>query len=408
MLNRLHRAGFQAFLVGGAVRDLLLGHEPKDFDVATDAHPDDVRDLFRNCRLIGRRFRLAHVHFGRDIIEVATFRGDGEVGVETDAAGRILRDNIYGSIGQDVWRRDFTANALYYNIADFSIWDYTGGMKDVAAGVLRMIGDAEERYREDPVRMLRAVRFSSKLGFDMHPDTAAPLTVLAPALGDVPPARLFEEAIKLFMSGSAQRAFDLLGRYGLLQHLFPATVAVMEMEGAASFRQLLTQALENTDERFAVGKSITPVFMYAVMLWGPVTQRVAAIRNERHGDVFWLHRATDEILSEQQEHVAIPRRLGAPIREIICLQARFSRRSGKRALGLLDHPRFRAAYDLMLLRVAAGEEDPDLAQFWTELQTMSPDEQAEAVNISPQGGSRRRRRGPRRRRPRGDQVPDAG
>jgi len=407
VLTRLQRAGYQAFLVGGAVRDLLLGHEPKDFDVATDARPEDVRELFRNCRLIGRRFRLAHVHFGREIIEVATFRGNSREGVETDAGGRILRDNIYGDIEQDVWRRDFTANALYYNIEDFSIWDYTGGLNDIEAGILRMIGDAEARYREDPVRMLRAIRFSAKLGFELHADTVGPLGELASIIADVPPARLFEEALKLFMSGTAQPAFDMLGRHKLLQHLFPATVSCMQLTGASSFRQLLTQALENTDERYASGKTITPVFMFAVFLWGPITQRVAAIRNGRHGDVFWLHRATDEILLEQQDYVAIPRRLGAPMREVICLQARFAKRVGKRALSLLDHPRFRAAYDLLLLRVAAGEEDPELADFWTELQTMSPEERAKAVKLDQKPDSRRRR-GPRRRRSRSNQVPDAG
>ena len=409
VLNRLHRAGYQAFLVGGAVRDLLVGHEPKDFDVATDARPEDIRELFRNCRLIGRRFRLAHVHFGREIIEVATFRGDSTDGIETDAAGRILRDNIYGAIEHDVWRRDFTANALYYNIADFSIWDYTGGIKDIESGVLRMIGDAEARYREDPVRMLRAVRFSAKLGFNLHADTKRPLTELAPTIADVPPARLFDEILKLFLTGHAQSSFDLLSRHELLQYLFPATVDCAQLSGAASFRQLLNLALENTDARCAVNKPVTPVFLFAVFLWGPITQRVAAIRNNNHGAVFWLHRATDEILGEQQAHVSIPRRLGAPMREIVCLQTRFAKRSGKRALALLEHPRFRAAYDLMLLRVKAGEEDPELATFWTDIQTMSPEQQAIAVNVSPGAGPRRRRRrGPRQRRPGPDQVPDAG
>ncbi len=408
MLNRLNRAGYQSFLVGGAVRDLLLGQEPKDFDVATDARPEDVRELFRNCRLIGRRFRLAHVRFGREIIEVATFRDDCVDGVETDDAGRILRDNIYGTIDQDVWRRDFTANALYYNIEDFSIWDYTGGMQDIQDGVLRMIGDAEARYREDPVRMLRAIRFSVKLGFDIHSDTESPLAELAPTIADVPPARLFEEVMKLFMSGMAHSSFEMLDRHHLLHYLFPATVDCMRMDGASSFRQLLTHALQNTDERYHAGKPITPVFLFAVFLWGPVTQRVAAIRNNRHGDVFWLHQATDEILAEQQDSVAIPRRLGMPVREIVCLQARFLKRTGRRALGLLEHPRFRAAYDLLLLRIQAGEEDPEVGEFWTALQTMSPEEQAAAVNVGGGGksGSRKRRRRPRRRR--GGQATDAG
>lgn len=406
VLNRLHDAGYQAFLVGGAVRDLLVGQEPKDFDVATDARPDDVRELFRNCRLIGRRFRLAHVHFGREIIEVATFRDDNTDGVETDAGGRILRDNIYGEIEQDVWRRDFTANALYYNIADFSIWDYTGGLNDIGDGVLRLIGDAEARYREDPVRMLRAIRFSAKLSFEIHPDTEKPLAELAPIIAQVPPARLFDEILKLFLTGYAQRCFDSLDRHQLLQYLFPATVDCMQLSGASSFRQLLTHALQNTDNRCAAGKPVTPVFLFAVLLWGPITQRVAAIRNDRHSDLFWLHRATDEIVLEQQSHVSIPRRLSAPMRDIICMQVRLTRRRGRRALALLEHPRFRAAYDLMLLRVEAGEENPELAEFWTSLQEMNADEQAKAVHLQEPGRGPRRR--PRRRRRGPRNSPDGG
>ncbi len=388
VLNRLHRAGYQSFLVGGAVRDLLLGREPKDFDIATDAAPEQVAELFRNSRLIGRRFRLAHVHFGREIIEVATFRGSGD-DVETDDAGRILRDNIYGSIEEDVWRRDFTVNSLYYNIGDFSIWDYTGGFDDVEHGLLRLIGDPEARYREDPVRMLRVVRFASSLGFRIEDRSEQPLAELAPIINDVPPARLFEEALKLFLKGAAQPAFEQLGRHGLLRHLFPETVACMEMPNADSFRHLLDAALSNTDKRVAEGKPVTPVFLFAVLLWGPVTQRVAAIANERHGAVFWLHRATDEIVERQQHSIAIPRRLAAPMREIICLQPRFAHRGPARVRRLLDHPRFRAAYDLLMLRIAAGEEDPELGEFWTKAQ------QGEQRVRQPRA-PRRRRRGPRR------------
>ncbi|MGB5591837.1 MAG: polynucleotide adenylyltransferase PcnB, partial [Gammaproteobacteria bacterium] len=228
VLYRLKDAGYKAFLVGGGVRDLLLGREPKDFDIVTDALPDQVRSLFRNSRLIGRRFRLAHVHFGREIIEVATFRAAQDADVEdldrqTDSGGRILRDNVYGDIDEDVWRRDFTCNALYYNIADFSIWDYAGGVQDIEAGTMRLLGEPEARYREDPVRMLRAVRFAAKLGFRIDPASEAPLLELGELLAEVPAARLFDESIKLFLSGHAVQSYELLRRYNLFQHLFPAT-----------------------------------------------------------------------------------------------------------------------------------------------------------------------------------------
>lgn len=396
VLNRLHQNGYQAFLVGGAVRDILLGREPKDFDVATDASPEQIGELFRNSRLIGRRFRLAHVHFGREIIEVATFRG-GADDVETDGGGRILRDNIYGAIHEDVWRRDFTVNSLYYNIEDFSIWDYTGGFDDVQNRLLRLIGDPEARYREDPVRMLRAARFAASLDFTIETETEAPIAELASIINDVPPARLFEEVLKLFLKGSALSSFEHLRRYGLLQYLFPETVACMELPNAGSFRDLLRAALANTDQRVEEGKPVTPVFLLAVLLWGPITQRVAAIANERHGPVFWLHRATDEVVEGQQQYIAIPRRLAAPMREIVCLQPRFANKGPARVRRLLGHPRFRAAYDLLMLRIAVGEEDPALGDFWTEAQN----EPVEAENPEePRPRRRRRRRGPHRRRPR--------
>jgi poly(A) polymerase len=287
VLYRLREAGYQAFLVGGGVRDLLLGREPKDFDIATDAHPDDVRRLFRNCRLIGRRFRLAHVYFGRDIVEVATFRAadgndepdqdDDQSLLLKDEAGRILRDNRYGTIDDDVWRRDFTANALYYNIADFSIWDYAGGVDDIRAGVLRLIGEPEGRYREDPVRLLRAVRFAAKLGFRIEPATEAPLRTLAPLLEAVPPARLFEEILKLFLGGYAVPSYELLRRHGLFSYLFPAVGALLDSEAGGPYRALLLEALANTDERVAADEPVTAVFLFSVLLWGPVRQRAARL-----------------------------------------------------------------------------------------------------------------------------------
>ncbi|MEO1574798.1 MAG: polynucleotide adenylyltransferase PcnB, partial [Pseudomonadota bacterium] len=291
VLYRLHNSGYQAFLVGGGVRDLLLGHHPKDFDVATDASPEDVRQLFRNCRLIGRRFRLAHVHFGREVIEVATFRAAHEAAPETtdakhiDDRGRILRDNVYGSIDEDVWRRDFTANALYYNIADYSIWDYTGGVEDVRNRVMRLIGDPETRYREDPVRMLRAIRFAGKLDFSIEPETEAPIRKLAGLLGDVPPARLFDETIKLFLAGHARRTFELLREHGLFGELFPACAKRLDQDDTGVLAAMLDEAMRNTDTRVREDRPVTVMFLLAVFLWGPIAyataQRVAGGQRRR-------------------------------------------------------------------------------------------------------------------------------
>ncbi len=398
MLYRLKDEGYQAFLVGGGVRDLLLGREPKDFDIVTDARPEDVRKVFRNSRLIGRRFRLAHVHFGRDYIEVATFRAAHDEVPEDDAerqvadGGRILRDNIYGSIDQDVWRRDFTINALYYNIADYSVWDYTDGMQDVAAGRLRMIGDAEARYREDPVRMLRAVRFAAKLGFRIDPETEAPLFQLGELLHDVSPARLFEETLKLFLAGHAAQSFELLNHYGLLQPMLPLTNAALTAESNASYRILVGQGLENTDLRVANGQPVTPFFLFALFLWGPVQERARELEEAGESPIQALHLASHEIARDQQGYISVPRRFITPMREMFVMQARLKFTRGKRPLRLVEHPRFRAAYDFLLLRIAAGEADAELGEWWTEFQTLSPEERQKAVGAGGGGGGRRRGR----------------
>lgn len=407
VLYRLREAGYQAFLVGGAVRDLLLGVEPKDFDVATNAHPDQVKQLFRNCRLIGRRFHLAHVRFGYEIIEVATFRAahtaiDEDNSVDEgglrvlDERGRILRDNLYGTIEEDVWRRDFTANALYYNINDFSVWDYVGGVDDARARVLRLIGDPETRYREDPVRILRAIRFAAKLGFTIHPDTKAPIPKLAWMLDGVPPARLFDEANKLFLAGNAHASFELLHEMGITEHLFPELAKALSEapEGAAA--KLLRLGLQGTDERVREGKSVTPAFLFAVLLW-PAIQRVTAQKATEGAPQFHeLAEAAEAVIARQQSRVAIPRRFTLPLREIVALQPRFERREGRRALRLLEHPRFRAAYDFLLLRVAAGDADPELGQWWTDIQAAPPEQRIAQVETP--GKSGRSARKPRRRR----------
>lgn len=409
VLYRLKEAGYQAFIVGGAVRDLLLGITPKDFDVATNAHPDQVKQLFRNCRLIGRRFHLAHVRFGYEIIEVATFRAahtaiDEDNSVDEaghrvlDERGRIVRDNLYGTIEEDVWRRDFTANALYYNINDFSVWDYVGGFADARDRVLRLIGDPETRYREDPVRMLRAVRFAAKLGFSIHPDTLAPIPKLAWMLDGVPPARLFDEVIKLFLSGFAVSAFDKLNELGLTEHLFPDVAAAIGDRDSPAVR-LLQLGLAGTDERVREDKSVTPTFLFAVLLWPAIGRAYDKMSHAEGAEIGDLMAACETVAMRQQARVAIPKRFTLPMREVIGLQPRFERREGKRALRLLAHPRFRAAYDFLLLRAASGEVSQELAAWWTEIQNVPEQERVTRVETQrPAGGEGAPRSGPRRRR----------
>ncbi len=374
-----------AFLVGGCVRDLLLGMDPKDFDVATDALPEQVKRLFRNSRLVGRRFRLAHVFFGRDIIEVATFRAtsapaqgeeplpeadpeDGEApeldepqsaDLTFDASGRILRDNVYGTIDEDVWRRDFTANALYYNVADFSLWDYVGGAEDIAARTLRMIGDPDTRFREDPVRLLRAVRFEAKLGFHIDPATARPIGPLRELLAGVPAARLFDETLKLFLSGHGERSLEALRRRGLLATLLPSV-----------------------ERYFAKHPGSLP---------------------ERWHELATILDACDQATREAQARLAIPKRFSLAVREMFALQPRLEHPRGRRALRLLEHPRFRAAYDLLLLRAEFGLAPRERAEWWTHLQEVSAEERGKMTDAlagagRAPAGPGRRGRGRRRRR----------
>lgn len=404
VLYRLKSAGFESYLVGGGVRDLLLGREPKDFDVATNASPEQVQGLFRNCRLIGRRFRLAHVRFGGDIIEVATFRATYQDEVDEDEAprdltlnenGRILRDNTYGTLEQDAFRRDFSINALYYDIRDFSIVDYVGGLADLKAGDLRLIGDPDKRYREDPVRMLRAARFAAKLGFRIHPETEQPIRTLAPLLGDIPPARLFEEILKLFLYGFGVQAFEALRRHGLFAQLFPHTDAVLDLEDQGFPHIFIAKALASTDARVAEGRPVTPAFLFAALLWEPVRQRATALQASgmHPGDAY--RQAAYEVVDEQTSHVALPRRFVTPMIEIYQMQPRFLQREGKRPLRLIGHPRFRAAYDFLVLRAEVGDVDQDLADWWTRLQVADTDQQYALLDAhrtpSPGNGRRRRR-----------------
>ena len=402
VLYRLHKAGYAAYLVGGGVRDLLLGHHPKDFDVATDATPEEIRKIFRNCRLIGRRFRLAHIHFGREIIEVATFRashdqGEGEEGLT--ANGLILRDNVFGSLEDDAWRRDFSVNALYYNIDDFSVVDFTGGLADLNAGVLRIIGDAETRILEDPVRMLRAARFAAKLDFQLDPDVESQINTLGEKLIGVPPARLFEEVLKMFHTGHALRSYEVLRELNLFGYLFAETDELIN-EGDEYSDTFICQALANTDDRIHHGKGVNPAFLFAALLWGPVRQAASLLEEQGMTSLQALQIAGNEVVAEQLRQVSIPKRFSFPMREIWTAQARLPRRNGKRAYRMLQQPRFRAAYDFLLLRCQIGEPLEDLCYWWTRFQEM--DDAGRAAMLKQLGGDGKNKR--RRRRRKAKQV----
>ena len=395
VLGRLVEGGFEAYLVGGCVRDLLLGRVPKDFDVATSARPEEVRALFPRSRLIGRRFRLAHVRSGRDVYEVATFRANHDAAA-ADPAGMLLHDNVYGTREEDALRRDFTVNALYYDDRDGSILDFTGGFSDLDAGVIRSIGDPGVRYREDPVRILRAVRFAAKLGFRIEPSSEAPIFELAPLLEGVPAARLFEEILKLFHGGHAMESLHRLDRYDLLPLLCPATAASADRDPRV--RALLERAFENTDRRLAGDRPVSPGFLVAALLWGPVRERAEAVQREdgvRSRGVA-LAAAADEAIAVQAKRTSMPRRFTAMARDIWTMQPRLENRRPRRVGATIAHPRFRAAYDFLCLRGEAGEPVADRAAWWTAAQQdrgEGPDESPPRVP-----GQRRRRRSQRRSR----------
>lgn len=400
VLHRLNKAGYEAYLVGGGVRDILLGGEPKDFDIATDATPEEVHDLFRNSRLIGRRFRIVHVLFGREVIEVTTFRGNAQDSDDDDGDhrktnehGLLLRDNVYGNMEEDALRRDFTVNALYYCIRDFTVIDFAGGVEDLENRQLRLIGDPETRYREDPVRMLRAIRFAAKLDFTIEANTEAPIRELAPLLEHIPAARLFDEVLKLFSAGYGEATYDLLTRYGLLAPLFPQTALAI---AAGESDELIRQALRNTDARIRQGKSVTPYFLFAAMLW-PALQAEWRKRQDQSEPVQpALHQAIAKVIGRQIQATSIPKRFSGPMKEIWEMQIRLPRRQGKRALATMEHPRFRAAYDFLLVREAAGELEPGLGQWWTEFQDNDDRGRERMLSQLGSGGPKPRRR---RRRP---------
>lgn len=398
----LQRHDFAAFVVGGAVRDLLLGREPKDFDVATDATPEEVRALFRRSRIIGRRFRLVHVMCGPETVEVSTFRGGEaleEAGARiSDEHGRILRDNVFGNQEQDATRRDFTINALFYDPASQEIWDYHGGVEDLRRRRLKMIGDPDQRYREDPVRMLRAVRLAASRGLEIEPRTRKPVRALATLLANVPPARLFDEMLKLLMSGHAVECVLKLRKEGLHHGLLPLLDVILEQPLGERFVML---ALKTTDDRIRADKPVSPSFLFAALLWHEV---LAAWKNVEAGDVPTipaLYQAMDQVMQAQAEQLAIPRRFGADMREIWALQPRFLQRSGHRPYRLLQHPRFRAGYDFLLLRCESGEVDPAIGEWWTRFQRAGETERAEMLVREGEPKKRRRRR---KRRARSEPV----
>nr|WP_259337788.1 polynucleotide adenylyltransferase PcnB [Colwellia sp. RSH04] len=413
VLYRLNKGGYDAYLVGGGVRDILLGLKPKDFDIATNATPEQIKALFRNCRLIGRRFRLAHIVFGREIIEVATFRGHHDSATEKEKSckktskqsehGMLLRDNIYGSIEEDAERRDFTINALYYSSKDFKVYDFANGVQDIKNKQIRLIGDPETRYREDPVRMLRAIRFATKLDMAISEETRAPIKALAPLMANIPPARMFEEFLKMFISGKAIENYQALREYDLFNFFFPGVEqAFKDDENNYPYMPaFINLALSNTDKRINNEQRVTPAFLFAAMLWYPLQQQIKQIKLHNSltpQDAFFA--GLNEVMPEQQRAIAIPKRFQAVIKDIWILQDKLSRREGKRAFKTFEHPKFRAGYDFLLLRAEIESEDEklaELAKWWTDFQQVSSEARLQMIKSvkAPQGGKRRT---PRKRR----------
>ena len=396
VMQRLNQANFDGYLVGGSIRDLLLDGSPKDFDIATDATPEQVKALFRNSRIIGRRFKIVHVRFGKEIIEVTTFRGqnsDSNQQIESDT-GQLLRDNVYGNLESDALRRDFTINALYYSEKDFTLHDYTGGLKDIHKRQLRMIGNPVARYTEDPVRLLRVIRFAAKLSFDIEEHTAAPIRRQAQLLTHVAPARLFDEILKLFLGGYATVTYTLLSEYDLLSQLFPCSAPLITSNRL--YAKLVNLVMVNTDKRVRSGKRVTPAFIYAALLWPVLDQETTRYTNQGLPQLEAFHRAKDEIIEKQLKRIMIPKRFLMPMYQIWELQWKLPNRQGKKAYRLLEHPKFRAAYDFLLLREDAGERLDSLGQWWEQFQDADSDAQESMIDAlkSKSYKSRRRRAKP--------------
>ena len=412
--DALQEAGFAAFVVGGAVRDLILGRDPKDFDVATDATPEEVRSLFRRSRVIGRRFKIVHVLCGRDMVEVSTFRGPaetekkvgtGKLGAKDtsveDEHGRLLRDNVWGDQSQDATRRDFTINALFYDPAKEQVWDYHGGVADLKHKRLRMIGDPAQRYREDPVRMLRAVRFAAACNLEIDAATRKPIKALAELLTNVPPSRLFDEMLKLLLSGHAVECVKRLRKEGLHHGVLPLLDVILEQPLGERFVML---ALRNTDARILAGKPISPAFLFAALSWHEVLAAWKKVLARNVPPVPALYEAMDQVLDLQTEQLAIPRRFTSDMKELWVMQPRFEQRAGQRPFRLLEHPRFRAAYDFLLLRCESGEVDAEVGEWWTRFQDVDADARTEML-VADSGPAKKRRK--RRRRKTGGSTAPA-
>jgi poly(A) polymerase len=396
VVRRLQDEGFKAFIVGGAVRDLMLGRTPKDFDIATEATPEQVKALFRRAFIVGRRFRLVHVHVGNEVLEVSTFRAAQTGENATDEHGRLISDNVYGSQAEDAARRDFTVNALYFDPGTESIWDYVGGFNDMRAHRMKLIGPPVTRYREDPVRMLRAVRLAAKLGFSIEKRTEEPIARLSPLMHNVPPARLFDEMQKLLLSGHAVDTLRSLRAHGLSAGLLPLLDVILEQPLGQKF---IDTALAQTDARVREDKGVSPAFLFAALLWHEVLKTWKSAKERGERPLPALFDAMDHVFSAQAERIAIPRRFEATIKEIWALQPRFEQRAGTRPVRLLEHPRFRAAYDFLALRGASGEVPQSLVDWWTRFQT-ADDEERQAM-LRPEEAPKKRRR-PRSRRKRSE------
>ncbi|GGC83155.1 polynucleotide adenylyltransferase PcnB [Undibacterium terreum] len=394
----LQEAGFKAFVVGGAVRDLLLGVKPKDFDIATNATPEQVKRLFRRAFIIGKRFQIVHVMFGQDLLEVTTFRGTVTDGAPKDEHGRVLRDNTFGEQHEDAVRRDFTINAMYYDPATQTVLDYHDGIADIRKKTLRIIGVPEARYREDPVRMLRVVRFAAKLQFTIDPATSAPIAVMAPLINNVPTARVFDEMLKLLMSGHAMACLQQLRKEGLHHGLMPLLDVVLEQPLGEKF---VTLALANTDERVRQGKPVSPGFLFASLLWHQVLEKWDAYKASGEFPIPALHLAADDVLNRQTDALALQRKIGSDMRDIWAMQPRFEKRAGKTPYKLLEHPRMRAGYDFLLLRCASGEIDAELGEWWTGFINGDGEEREHLLTVKPkQEAAAPKKRRPRRRGPR--------
>lgn len=412
IVKTLTQEGHEAYIVGGCIRDSLIGKEPKDFDVSTSAHPEEIKALFRQCRLIGKRFRLAHVRIGREVIEVATFRANHSSNSNNSSdpnaptkqqssqseAGLLLRDNVFGTLDDDAIRRDFTVNALYYRPSDRCLIDHVQGFEDIQQKTLRLIGDPEQRYKEDPVRILRAIRFQAKLGFTMTPTTESAIAECSDLLGHIPAARLFDEMLKLFLSGHATQVWPMLKHYDVARWIFPNSVPATNPNPA--HQAMIDQVIINTDQRIAQNKGVTPAFLFAVMLWGPLINRWESLKADGIPPVPAFQQAIQQVTFEQTQFTTIPKRFSIPLREIWELQLRLPYRAGKRAVRLVEHKRFRAAYDLLLLREEAGETPPGVGQWWTDYQAADAEtRQSMAASVQNAPGSGRPKRKRRRKKP---------